>query len=103
MESKAFLKMELITLTDILKLLAALGFVIGLMGLLAFGLKKLGLAQGMPTGGPSRRLKIIESLPLDPRRRAVILRCDEKDHLVILGPGGETVVGTEMKAPKDTK
>lgn len=93
--------MEIITLADILKLLASLAFVVGLMGGLALLMKKLGLAQGIAPSGPAKRLKLIESVTLDPRRRAVILRCDDKDHLVILGPSGETVVSADMKAPKE--
>lgn len=80
----------------ILKFCAALVFVLALMGGLALGLKKLGLTQGGSAAPGKRRLKIIESLPLDARRRAVILRRDDTEHLVILGPNGETVVETKI-------
>lgn len=93
--------MDIITLPDLLKLIAALAFVVGLMGGLAMLIKRLGLAQGLPSSSAQKRLKVIESIPLDPRRRAVLLRCDDKDHLVILGPNGETVVKTDIKSLKD--
>lgn len=94
--------MELISLHDILKLVAALGLVLALMGGLALALKKLGLAQKTPlVKAADRRLKIIESLSLDPRRRAVLIRCDDKDHLVILGPSGETVVKADIHGPEE--
>jgi flagellar protein FliO/FliZ len=96
--------MDVITLHDILKLIAALGFVLALMGGLALAVRKFGLAQGIPrTNSASRRLKVIESLSLDPRRRAVLIRCDDKDHLVILGPNGETVVTGDLKSVEEKK
>ncbi|MCB1783234.1 MAG: flagellar biosynthetic protein FliO [Alphaproteobacteria bacterium] len=77
----------------------ALSFVLVLMGGLALALKKLGLtsAQNIKQG-EKRRLKIIESLPLDARRRAVILRCDDAEHLLILNANGETLVAKDIPA-----
>ena len=80
-------------LQQLLRLVIALGLVLGLMGGLSFFLKKLGLVT-MPTQkkGEKKRLHLIESLPLDARRRVVILECDAKQYLVVLGPNGETVL-----------
>jgi flagellar protein FliO/FliZ len=52
-----------------------------------------------------KRMKVTESLMLDPRRRMVIVRCDDREHLILLGPGGDIVVGEqaakeEAKAPE---
>lgn len=89
--------MDTISLHDILKLIAAMGFVLALMGGLALAIKKFGFMQGLSgLPGAPRRLKVVESLALDPRRRAILLRCDDKDHLVILGPSGETVVKADL-------
>lgn len=87
-------------LQDYLKFFAALVFVLSLMGGLAFVLKKLGYGQGgMRTPG-KKRLKIVEVLPLDARRKAVILERDNTtQHLVLLGPAGETVIETNIKSP----
>lgn len=84
---------------DILRFAAALVFVLALMGLLAFALRRLGLAGPAPVFAKDRRLRLIEVLPLDSRRRAVLLQRDQKQHLVILGPGGETVVETNIDQP----
>jgi flagellar protein FliO/FliZ len=70
-------------------------FVLSLMGGLAFALKYFGIggaARLIPAD--KRRLKIVETLPLDARHRAILLRRDNKEHLVILSPTGETVVET---------
>lgn len=77
---------------DLLRLVAALAFVLALMGLLAFLLKRYGAGGGRLLPVKDRRLKILETLPLDSRRRAVLISRDKKQHLVILGPNGETVV-----------
>lgn len=86
-----------------LKLLASLTLVLGLMGGLAFVLKKLGLAgQVINAAGGQKRLKVVEALPLDARRRLVLLQRDDAQHLVILGPEGETVIETGIK-PRDNE
>jgi flagellar protein FliO/FliZ len=78
--------------TQYLKFFAALIFVLGLMGGLALVLKRLGLGAAAMLPPEKRRLKIIEILPLDARRKAVLLRRDDCEHLVILGAASETVV-----------
>lgn len=86
---------------DYFKFFAALVFVLSLMGGLAYVLKRLGLGQAGMISPSKKRLKIIEILPLDARRKAVIIQRDEAQHLVLLGPSGETIVETNIKAPKD--
>jgi flagellar protein FliO/FliZ len=80
-----------------LKFIAALIFVLALMGGLAYVLKRLGYGQGAMLSTAKKRLKIIEILPLDGRRKAVILQRDDKQHLVLLGVSGETVVETDIQ------
>lgn len=90
---------------DYLKFFAALIFVLSLMGGLSFILKRTGWGQGEmispKLSKTKKRLKIVEILPLDLKRKAVILERDNTQHLVILGPSGETVVETNIKKPKD--
>ena len=83
--------------TDYLKFFAALIFVLGLMGGLALVLKRLNLGAASMIPADKRRLKVIEILPLDARRKAVLLARDGAEHLVILGPTGETVVETNIE------
>jgi len=83
-----------------LRLIIALAIVISLMGGLALLLKKLGLAEKTPSlKGNKRRLRLVESLPLDARRRLVLLECDDKQHLVILGTTGETLIKSDIPTP----
>ena len=87
-------------LPQFLRLILALGIVLGLMGGLAFLLKKLGLAdRNICVRSGKRRLKLVESLPLDARRRLVLLQRDDKQHLVILSANGETLIESDISAP----
>lgn len=84
---------------DYIKFFVALIFVLSLMGGLTYILKRIGPGGSsalLSTG--KRRLKIIESLPLDARRKAMIIQRDNRQHLVILSPSGETVVETNIPA-----
>ncbi len=87
-------------LPQFLRLIIALAIVISLMGGLALLLKKLGLAEKSPSmRNKKRRLKMVESLPLDARRRLVLLECDDTQHLVILSANGETLIKSEIPIP----
>jgi len=68
----------------------ALALTLGLVGLAAVGLRKLGpdWASRLPMGGKAkRRLAIVETLVLDPHRRLVLVRCDGEERLMLLGEG----------------
>ncbi len=88
---------------DYFKFVAALAFVLALMGGLALIMRRLGLGQPLNTNN-KRRLKIVETLPVDARRRLVLIQRDDRQHLVILGPSSETVIesGIHDAANKDT-
>lgn len=75
-------------------LIATLALILGV----AYGARRLGMLQ--PASQAPRRLKISESLMIDPRRRLVIVRCDGREHLMLLSPAGDVVVGeTAVEAP----
>ena len=75
-------------------LIATLALILGV----AYGARRLGMLQ--PTAQGPRRLKISESLMIDPRRRLVIVRCDGREQLMLLSPAGDVVVGeTQAEAP----
>ncbi len=80
--------------------LLALLFVLGLIGLLANLARRFGLAPAAGRRPGGRRLGIAEILPLDGRRKAVLLRRDGVEHLVILSPTSETVVERAIAAPE---
>ncbi|MEZ6024009.1 MAG: flagellar biosynthetic protein FliO [Hyphomonadaceae bacterium] len=66
----------------------------------AYAARRLGMLQ--PASHALKRLKVTESLMLDPRRRMVLVRCDGREHLILLSPAGDVVVG-EMAAKEETQ
>jgi len=85
------------------KFILALLFVLGLIGLLATLVRRygIGLPQISRRRGQDKRLGLVEIMPLDPKRRLVLIKRDQVEHLVILGPGTETVVETNITPCKD--
>lgn len=94
--------METITGMYILRLVAALVLVIGLMLGLGLVMRRINAGAGIGPAGGRRRLRVVETLPLDHRRRLMLLRRDDREHLVILGPTGETVIEGGIIPPQDT-
>ena len=66
-----------------------------MIGLVAYGARRLGMIQ--PGVAGPRRLKVLESLMLDPRRRLVVVRFDDREHLLLLSPTGDSAI-TEVAA-----
>lgn len=85
----------------LLKFFSAFIFVVALMLLFGWFLKRIGLAGPVMQNSAQRRLKIVEFLPVDHRRRLVLVRRDDKEHLLLLGTGSETVVETNISADRD--
>jgi flagellar protein FliO/FliZ len=79
-----------------LRFALALVLVLGLIALLAWMLRRFGMGMKMSKG---RRLGVSEVQMLGPRHKMMLVRRDEVEHLVILGPAGETVVETGIKPP----
>ena len=80
-----------------LKFILALVFVLGLIGGFAILAKRAGLGNRGPiVRGKSKRLSIIESMSLDPKRRVVLIRRDNAEHLVLLGVQNEQIIETGL-------
>lgn len=92
--------MELIEASQWGRFIAALVFVVGLMILLAQVMKHFN-GHGALRGGRKRRLQIVEILPIDARHRAVLLRRDDREHLLLLGANGDRVIETHIESPQD--
>ena len=67
----------------------ALAITLGLIGLAAFGARRFGPEWLVRLQRPrsQRRLSIVESLPLDPVRRLVLVRLGDTERLLLLGEG----------------
>ena len=84
------------------KFLLALIFVLGLIGFMAWGARRFGLARATfraPNG--VRRLNIIEIAPIDSKRKLLLVRRDQSEHLLLLGTTGDLVIETNIEAPPE--
>jgi len=85
-----------------LRFVLALAAVLGLIGLIAWTVRRLGLVPGGGLGGPKgRRLGVVEAMAMDGKRRLVLIRRDDREHLVLLsgGSGADLVIERDI-APK---
>lgn len=74
----------------------ALAFVLGLIGVVGWAVRRFGFANKIPvTKSRDRRLGVIEVLPVDARRRLVLLRKDDREHLVLLGQGPDLLIESD--------
>ena len=81
---------------QLLRGLLALVFVLGLIGGLAILAKRFGFTPRVTKSIPSakRRLSVVEVLPVDAKRRLVLIRSDDREHLILLGTDSDLVVET---------
>lgn len=106
-----------------LKFVFALGFVVTMMLLLAHVVRRYGFDRALMRAAetpvnPStdngetavktglfgrtrgtRRLAVIEMRAIDARRRLVLVRCDDKEHLLLLGAQSDLVIEHGLTPP----
>lgn len=86
------------------KFIATLAFVIALIAGFGWLVKRAGLLPATlmrKKSGKAARLAVSEVLPLDARHRLVLIQRDDVEHLLLLGPDGETVI--ERGIPANAK
>lgn len=73
----------------LLRAVFALAVTLGLVGLAAVALRKYGpeTIARLSVMKRDRRLVLVESLPLDPARRLVLVSLDGQEKLILLGEG----------------
>jgi flagellar protein FliO/FliZ len=86
--------------TEYLRFAAALIFVLALIGAAAFALRAFGFMTPGNRNKAERRLTIVETMMLDPRRRLMIVRRDNVEHVLLLGMSGETILERAVKVPE---
>lgn len=78
---------------EILKALIALLFVLALILLVAWAVRRFGIDKSWQLkAGNQRRLEVRERLVIDPKRQLVLVRHDNKEHLLLLGQNEATLV-----------
>ena len=87
----------MLDLDGLFRFAAALALVVGLIALFSFAAKRWrGLRVG---GGQGRRLEVVEAIGVDAKRRLVIVRADEREHVLLLG--GETDLHLDATPRRD--
>jgi flagellar protein FliO/FliZ len=82
-------RLAVMPVIEFIRALAALAITLGLIGLAAWALRKFGpdAVGRMIAARQDRRLKVVESLALDPTRRLLVVSLDGEERLVLLGEG----------------
>lgn len=79
-------------LDQYIRFVVALLFVIALIVAVAWLMRRIGLG-GVATGAVRhRRLSVVEVMALDAKRRLVLVRKDDREHLILLSNAGDQVV-----------
>lgn len=78
--------------------LAGLALVLALVLIAARAARAFGLAAPRPPAGAGRRLALLESLPLDPRRRLLLARCDGQEVLILTGGPQDVLLPVPRRA-----
>jgi flagellar protein FliO/FliZ len=82
------------------RFLLALIFVIALIAGLAWLARRFGVAGRIGAARAGRRLAVIESAALDGKRRLVLIRRDDTEHLVLVGAETALVIESGIRAPR---
>ena len=78
-----------------LKVIFALAFVLGLIILSSIFIKKTGLDKKLIGNRTNNsRLAVVESLYLDHKNRIVIVKCDEKEVVLLVGTNGNLLISS---------
>ena len=78
---------------DLLRALFALAITLGIIGLAAWAARRYApqIMARLNAERGERRMKVVETLVLDPARRLVLVRIDDEERLLILGEGRELI------------
>jgi flagellar protein FliO/FliZ len=80
------------------RFVVALVAILALLAVFAWLVRRYGVG-GRPAAGAKRRLAIVEVAPIDGKRRLVLLRRDDTEHLVLLGPENALLVESGIAVP----
>ena len=70
---------------EIARYFGALALVLGLVGLAWIAARRYGL-PGIASPSGTKRLAVVETLMLDARHKLYLIRRDDREHLIVVGP-----------------
>jgi len=81
------------------RFLLALLLVLALIAALTWAARRFGLGgQLVPNTGKSPRLTIVEVKTIDPRRKLLLVRRDNREHLILLGVESDLLLESGIEA-----
>lgn len=86
--------------TSILNAFLALLFVLGLVGLTSVAIRYFGAERFLTktlNKAKNKRLKLVDYLTIDARRRLILVQRDDVEHLILVGGESETIIETNIK------
>jgi len=80
-------------LLDFARAIFGLAFTLGLIGVAAWAARRYApqLMARLSAERGEKRMKVVETLMLDPARRLVLVRIDQEERLLLLGEGKELI------------
>ena len=87
---------------DLVRAVFGLAFTLGLIGIVAWAARRYApqLLAKLSAERGERRMKVVETLVLDPARRLVLVKIDDEELLLILGEGRELIEPRGQEAGK---
>lgn len=78
---------------DLARAILGLAITLGLIGLAAYAIRRYApsLMERFQARRGEQRLRVVETLVLDPARRLVLVRVDDEERLLLLGEGRELI------------
>jgi len=83
---------EPMDLQSYFRFVAALIAVLALIGAVAWAARRFGITARPSTSARGRRLQVLEVAAVDARRRLVLVRRDDVEHLILLGQQADLLV-----------
>ncbi len=84
--------------SEVLYAFMALVLVLALFAVLALMARRMGFGYPIAGRNSKKRLSVVEALPLDAKRRLVLLKLDATEHLVLVGPSSELLIAGPIPA-----
>lgn len=79
-----------------IRLFVGFAFTIGLIGAVYWIARRYAGRLGIVRPHAAGRLSVIGQIPLDTRRRVMLIKCDENEHLLLLGPNNDLVIQSSV-------
>lgn len=84
---------------NIVQILLSFVFVLALIGVFAMGLRKFGRAEKwFAKTRTDARIKMVETCYIDPRRKLVLIKRDDVEHLLLIAPDTQVVVEPNIRS-----